>query len=135
MSSPFIFTPAQSMDCVFSLARLSAKCRVKEAATSFQSCSSAVLIPPCICQASHWLTAITHSLTQAPLIYVRKNIARRYGLIMRALSLLTAQYSSHSLMKRVVLFLSPSYIAGGSPTSFLLRSRPTCHGIRRTVID
>src|SRR6266702_1261417 len=37
---------------------------------------------------------------------------------MRALSLLTAQYNSHSLIKRVVLFLSPSYIVGGSPTSF-----------------
>src|SRR6266571_4224584 len=118
MSSPFILTPAWSIDCAFSLARLSAKRRVKEAATSFQSRSSAVLIPPCICQDSHWLTAITHSLTQAPLIYVRKNIARQYGLIMRALSLLTAQYSSHSLMKRVVFFLSPSYIVGGSPTNF-----------------
>src|SRR6266571_8455896 len=118
MSSPFILTPAQSIDCAFSLARLSAKRLVKEAATSFQSRSSAVLIPPCICRASHRFTAITHSLTLVPLTYVRKNIARRYGLIMRVLSLLTAQYSSHSLMKRVVFFLSPSYIVGGSPTSF-----------------
>src|SRR6266571_3470977 len=108
MSSPFIFTPAQSMDCAFSLAKLLAKRRVKEAATSFQSRSSAVLIPPCICRASHQLTAITHSLTRAPLIYVRKNIAHQYGLIMRALLLLTAQYNSHSLMNRVVFFLSPS---------------------------
>ncbi len=118
MSSPFIFTPARSIDCAFSLAKLSANRRVKEAATSFQSRSSATLIPPCICRASHQLTAITHSLTLVPLMYVRKNIAHRYGLIMRALSLLTAQYSSHSLMKRVVFFLSPSYIVGGSPTSF-----------------
>src|SRR6266702_3519430 len=51
-------------------------------------------------------------------MYVRKNIARRYGLIMRALSLLTAQYNSHSLIKRVVFFRSPSYIVGGSPTNF-----------------
>src|SRR6266702_2124778 len=51
-------------------------------------------------------------------MYVRKNIARLYGLIMRALSLLTAQYNSHSLIKRVVFFRSPSYIVGGSPTSF-----------------
>src|SRR6266571_660225 len=108
MSSPFIFTPARSMDCAFSLARLSAKHHVKEVATSFQSCSSAVLIPPCICWASHLLTAITHSLTRVPLMYVRKNIAHRYGLIIRALLLLTAQYNSHSLMKRVVFFLSPS---------------------------
>ncbi len=107
ISSPFIFTPARSMDWAFSLARLSAKRRVKEVATSFQSHSSAVLMPPCICQASHRLTAITHSLTRAPFIYVRKNIARLYGLIMRVLSLLTAQYSSHSLMNRVVFFLSP----------------------------
>src|SRR6266702_2771498 len=118
MSSPFIFTPARSMDCAFSLARLLAKCHVKEAATSFHSLSSVVLIPPCICRANHRLTTITHSLTQAPLMYVRKNIACRYGLIIRALSLLTAQYSSHSLMKRVVFFLSPSYIVGGSPTNF-----------------
>ncbi len=108
MSSPFIFTPAQSIDCTFSLARLSTKHRVKEVATSFQSHSSVELIPPCICLASHWLTAITHSLTWVPLIYVRKNIARWYGLIIRALSLLTAQYNSHLLMKRVVFFLSPS---------------------------
>src|SRR6266702_1954233 len=118
ISSPFIFTPACSIDCAFSLAKLSAKRLVKEAATSFQSRSSAVLTPPCICRASHRFTAITHSLTLMPFTYVRKNIARRYGLIIRALSLLTAQYNSHSLMKRVVLFLSPSYIVGGSPTSF-----------------
>src|SRR6266702_3100909 len=108
MSSPFIFTPTQSIDCVFSFARLSVNRHVKGAATSFQSRSSVVLIPPCICRASHRLTAITHSLTQVPLIYVRKNIARRYGLIIRALLLLTAQYNTHSLMKRVVFFLSPS---------------------------
>src|SRR6266702_550894 len=107
MSSPFIFTPARSMDCAFSLARLSVKRRVKEAATSFQSHLSAVLIPPCICWASHQLTAITHSLTRAPFIYVRKNIACQYGFIIRALSLLTAQYNSHSLMNRVVFFLLP----------------------------
>src|SRR6266702_8410896 len=118
MSSPFIFTPARSMDCAFSLARLSANRRVKEAATSFHRRLSILLIPPCICRASHQFTAMTHSLTRAPLMYVRKNIARRYGLIIRALSLLTAQYNSHSLIKRVVLFLSPSYTAGGSPTSF-----------------
>src|SRR6266704_5800577 len=118
MSSPFILTPARSIDCAFSFARLSANRRVKEAATSFQSRSSAVLIPPCICRASHRLTAITHSLTRAPFIYVRKNIAHQYGLIIRALSLLTAQYSSHSLMKRVVVFLSPSYVVGGCPTNF-----------------
>src|SRR6266702_5202914 len=106
------------MDCAFSLARLSAKHRVKEEATSFHRHSSMVLIPPCICWASHWLTAMTHSLTQVPLMYVRKNIARRYGLIMRALLLLTAQYNSHSLMKRVVFFLSPSYIVGCFPTNF-----------------
>src|SRR6266702_2749823 len=118
ISSPFIFTPARNTDCAFSLARLSAKRLMKEAATSFQSCSSAVLTPPCICRASHRFTAITHSLTLVPLIYVRKNIARRNGLIIRALSLLTAQYNYQSLMKRVVLFLSPSYIVGGSPTNF-----------------
>src|SRR6266581_7928428 len=105
MSSPFIFTPARSIDCAFSFARLSANRCVKEAATSFQSRSSVVLIPPCICRASHRLTAITHSLTQVPFIYVRKNIAHLYGLIMRALLLLTAQYNSHSLMNRVVFFL------------------------------
>src|SRR6266702_1457562 len=118
ISSPFIFTPAHSIDCAFSLARLSAKRLVKEAATSFHSCSSAVLIPPCICRASHRFTAITHSLTLVPFTYVRKNIACRYGLTMRALSLLTAQYNSHPLMKRVVLLLSPSYIVGASPASF-----------------
>src|SRR6266702_1739296 len=118
MSSPFILTPARSIDCAFSLARLSAKRLVNEAATSFHSRLSAVVIPPCICRASHRFTAIAHSLTLVPLIYVRKNIAHRYGLIMRALSLLIAQYNSHLLMKRVVFFLSPSYIVGGSPTNF-----------------
>src|SRR6266702_5885575 len=108
MSSPFIFTPAQSIDWAFSFARLLAKHCVKEAATSFHRHSSVVLIPPCICCANHRLTAMTHSLTRVPLIYVRKNIACWYGLIMRALSLLTAQYNSHSLMKRVVFFLLPS---------------------------
>src|SRR6266702_1677333 len=118
MSSPFILTPAFNIDCAFSLARLLANRRVKEDATSFQSRSSLVAIPPCICLANHRLTAITHSLTQLPLIYVWKNIACRYGLIMSVLSLLTAQYSSHSLMKRVVFFLSPSSIVGGLPTNF-----------------
>src|SRR6266702_1534074 len=41
---------------------------------------------------------------------------------MRGLSLLTAQYSSHSLMNRVVLFRSPSYMVGVSPTSFSARA-------------
>ena len=78
------------MAWAFSLARLSAKRRVNEVATSFHSRLSLVLIPPCICLDSHRLTAITHSLTQLPLMYMRKNIACRYELIMRGLSLLTA---------------------------------------------
>src|SRR6266702_2843279 len=109
MSSPFIFTPARSIDCAFSFTRLSVNRCVKEVAVSFHSRSSVVWIPPCICRDSHRLTAITHSLTRVPLMYVRKNIARRYGLFMRALSLLTAQYSSHSLMNRVVFFLHLSH--------------------------